>query len=103
MSMVPDVSDRCYAYDLTLRSAAKRCVSKGGIHHVCRPSFETRSFGPLLRMRTLLSHNQYVARPPERSNVAPVAKVQRSDASHATISATSSTSPKRFIGILDSM
>src|SRR5262245_6572549 len=47
--------------------------------------------------------DQYVARPPDKSKVAPVAKVQRSDASHATISATSSTSPKRFIGILLSM
>ncbi len=90
-------------HDLTLRSTAKRCVSKGGPQsHRC-PCFETRTRGALLTMRVSLSRHQYVARPPERSKVAPVAKVQRSDASHATISATSSTSPKRFIGILESM
>jgi hypothetical protein len=37
---------------LTLRSIAQRCVSKGGHeHHVCCPSFETRRFAALLRMR----------------------------------------------------
>jgi len=38
--------------DLTLRSIAKRCVSKGGNEHLaCCPSFETRRFAALLRMR----------------------------------------------------
>ena len=47
--------------------------------------------------------SQYVARPPETSNTAPVENEQSSDASHAIIAASSSTSTKRFIGILDSM
>jgi hypothetical protein len=90
-------------HDLTLRSIAQRCVSKGGPQsHHC-PCLETRTCGAFLTIRILMGPHQYVARPPERSKVAPVAKVQRSDASHATISATSSTSPKRFMGILDSM
>ena len=38
---------------------------------------------------------QYVARPPEMSNTAPVENAQSSDASHATIAASSSTSTKR--------
>ncbi len=37
---------------LTLRSIAQRCVSKGGNAHLaCCPSFETRRFAALLRMR----------------------------------------------------
>ena len=37
---------------LTLRSIAKRRVSKGGNEHrVCCPSFETHRFAMLLRMR----------------------------------------------------
>ncbi len=47
--------------------------------------------------------HQYVALPPEISNTAPVEKEHSSDASHATSAAISSTLPKRFIGILDSM
>ena len=46
---------------------------------------------------------QYVARPPETSNTAPVENEQSSDASHAIIAASSSTITKRFIGIFDSM
>ena len=39
--------------DLILRSVAKRCVSKDGRRHSnSRPSFETRRFAPLLRMRS---------------------------------------------------
>src|ERR1041385_3187333 len=37
------------------------------------------------------------------SNTAPVEKAQSSDASHATMAASSSTSTKRFFGIFDSM
>ena len=37
------------------------------------------------------------------SNTAPVEKAQSSDASHATIAASSSTSTKRPFGIFDSM
>jgi len=38
--------------NLTLRSIAQRCVSKGGNAHLaCCPSFETRRFAALLRMR----------------------------------------------------
>ncbi len=38
--------------NLTLRSIAQRCVSKGGnAHLVCSPSFETRRFAALLSMR----------------------------------------------------
>src|SRR5450756_235409 len=46
---------------------------------------------------------QYVARPPEMSNTAPVENAQSSDASHATIAASSSTRTKRPFGIFDSM
>jgi len=42
---------------------------------------------------------QYVARPPERSKVAPVENEQSSEASHAIMLATSSGWPIRFIGI----
>ncbi len=46
---------------------------------------------------------QYVARPPDKSNTAPVEKLQSSDASQATIAATSATFTRRPIGILPSM
>ena len=46
---------------------------------------------------------QYVARPPDRSNTAPVENEQSSLASQHTSAAISSTSPKRPIGIFDSM
>jgi hypothetical protein len=39
------------AYDLILRSIAKRCVSKDGQQHYWFPPFETRPYGPLLRVR----------------------------------------------------
>jgi hypothetical protein len=40
---------------LTLRSIAERCVSKDGQQTRCSfPSFETRPFGTLLRMRSVL-------------------------------------------------
>ena len=47
--------------------------------------------------------HQYTARPPDTSNTAPVENEHSSDASQATIDATSSTRPKRAIGIFDSM
>jgi hypothetical protein len=37
--------------DLTLRSIAKRCVSKGGHESRCCPPFETRPYESLLRVR----------------------------------------------------
>src|SRR5262249_19249328 len=46
---------------------------------------------------------QYVARPPERSNTAPVLNEHSSLASQATSAAISCGSPKRPIGIFDSM
>src|SRR5271170_4512276 len=44
---------------------------------------------------------QYVARPPEMSNTAPVLNEHSRLASQQTSAATSSTSPKRSIGILE--
>ena len=46
---------------------------------------------------------QYVARPPERSNTAPVEKLHSSEARNATSVATSSGWPIRFIGIRSTM
>ena len=46
---------------------------------------------------------QYVARPPEMSNTAPVLKAQSSEASQTTSDAASATCRKRPIGIFDSM
>ena len=46
---------------------------------------------------------QYVARPPDRSNTAPVVNEFSSEASHATIDAISFTSTKRPRGIFESM
>src|SRR6266571_3058932 len=46
---------------------------------------------------------QYVARPPDRSNTAPVLNEHSSEQSHAIIAAASPTSRKRAIGILLSM
>ena len=46
---------------------------------------------------------KYVARPPEMSNTAPVENAQSGEASQHTSDATSSTVPKRFIGIFDFM
>jgi len=46
---------------------------------------------------------QYVARPPEMSNTAPVVNEHSSDESHATSAATSSTVPGRPSGIFESM
>src|SRR5208337_1645693 len=50
-----------------------------------------------------LLSDQYVARPPEMSNTAPVEKLHSSLASHRTSEATSSISPKRPMGIFDSI
>ena len=44
---------------LTLRSIAQRCVSKGGPQPDCIPPFETRSCGPLLRMRHFFARTAY--------------------------------------------
>ena len=49
------------------------------------------------------SARQYVARPPDRSNTAPVENEHSSLASQQTSAAISSTVPKRPIGIFDSM
>ncbi len=38
--------------DLTLRSIAKRCVSKGGHEWWCCPPFETQPYGSVLRVRS---------------------------------------------------
>jgi hypothetical protein len=46
---------------------------------------------------------QYVARPPEISNTAPVEKLHSSLASHRINEATSSMSPKRPMGIFESI
>jgi hypothetical protein len=44
----------CNTLHLTLRSRAKRGVSKGGHQSRCSPSFETHACGVLLRMRLSL-------------------------------------------------
>ena len=44
-----------------------------------------------------------MARPPDRSNTAPVLNEHSAEASHATIAAASLTSRKRAIGIFDNM
>jgi hypothetical protein len=48
---VPTRFFACNTPHLTLRSRAKRGVSKGGHQFRCSPSFETHAFGVLLRMR----------------------------------------------------
>src|SRR5690242_20502200 len=58
---------------------------------------------PYLRLRRFPAPPQYVARPPEQSNTAPVVKEHSSLASQVIRAAISSTVPKRPIGILDSM
>jgi len=51
--------------NLTLRSIAQRCVSKGGHEHrVYCPSFETRRFAVLLRMREVLELIQFISGQP---------------------------------------
>jgi hypothetical protein len=47
--------------------------------------------------------SQYVDRPPDKSNTAPVENEHSSLASQATSAAISAVSPKRPIGIFDSM
>jgi len=42
---------RCYGENLILRSHAQRGVSKDEPHQYCCAPFETRSCGPLLRVR----------------------------------------------------
>ena len=51
----------------------------------------------------LLGVGQYVARPPEMSNTAPVVKELSADAHQAASAAISSTLTKRARGIFDSM
>ena len=51
----------------------------------------------------LLGRAQYVARPPEMSNTAPVVKELSADAHQAASAAISSTLTKRARGIFDSM
>jgi hypothetical protein len=53
--------------NLTLRSIAQRCVSKGGNAHLaCCPSFETRRFAAFLRMRSVLELIQFISGQPLR-------------------------------------
>src|ERR1019366_1083025 len=47
--------------------------------------------------------DQYTARPPDRSNVKPVVKAASGETINATMAATSSNVPQRFIGILSVM
>src|ERR1700712_3751367 len=54
-------------------------------------------------MTAACKQRQYVARPPEISNTAPVENAQSDDDSHATMAASSSTGTKRPFGIFDSM
>src|SRR5882757_4560492 len=65
-------------------------------------------FGGSPRQHVFMNHRrdqclrpQYVARPPEISNTAPVENAQSSEASHATIAASSSTRTKRPFGIFE--
>ena len=59
--------------------------------------------GPLrLEVAALMTGDQYVARPPERSKTAPVLNEQSSEHSQVTRRATSSTVPSRFNGVLAS-
>jgi hypothetical protein len=53
--------------------------------------------------RLVPCRRQYVARPPERSNTAPVEKLQSPEAKKAIRAATSSGRPRRFIGIRSTM
>lgn len=56
---------------------------------------------PRRRRQSQTWTTQYVARPPETSNTAPVEKEHSSEASQATNAATSSARPTRPIGIFD--
>jgi hypothetical protein len=53
--------------------------------------------------RPSLPAPQYVARPPDKSNTAPVLNEHSSEQSQATSAATSSFRPNRFMGIFESM
>ena len=58
---------------------------------------------PLAALLVTAAIGQYVARPPEMSNTAPVVKEHSAEAQNATSAAISSTSTKRPRGIFDSM
>ena len=72
--------------------AAERCIS---INQSCGSGRALNDAGSRDR--------QYVARPPEMSNTAPVVNELSAEASQATIAAISSTLTKRLRGIFDSM
>jgi len=59
--------------------------------------------GGRMKSRASEYEHQYVARPPEISNTAPVEKEHSADTRNATSAAISPTSTKRPRGILDSM
>jgi hypothetical protein len=69
------------------------------VSHPARPE---RALDAIVTERPA-DHGQYVARPPDTSNTAPVVNEFSSETSHATIAAISSTSTKRPRGIFDSM
>jgi hypothetical protein len=50
-----------------------------------------------------VERSQYVARPPDRSNTAPVLNEHSGELSQATIAAISSAVPNRPMGIFESM
>ncbi len=56
-----------------------------------------------MRLSSAPGNRQYVPRPPEMSNTAPVLKEQSSDDSQHTMAAISSTPTKRAMGILDNI
>ena len=78
-------------------AVASRQANTSTVQHI-RPM-------PVSRMPALLvgGIGQYVARPPEMSNTAPVVNEHSFDAQNATSAAISSTSTKRPRGIFDSM
>ena len=79
--------------DLRAQSLRRAPCGGGVVIDMCVPAVNA------VHLRSLLPQN--VARPPEQSKVAPVLNEASWDASQQTRLATSSTSPKRPIGIFD--
>ena len=96
--------------DAALRIAQRRtAATAAAVHpkaeilfHACRLAF---ALPRILRQRRGAHKpaRQYVARPPDRSNTAPVVKEFSGDTAQTIILAASATSRNRPRGILDSM
>jgi len=107
----PDRALRCEAGGTLMQPSLVRILSPERIARLIMlgwtldPNFGqyVRIFPAELPVKDIAERAQYVARPPEMSNTAPVENEHSSDASQHTSAATSSTCPSRPIGIFDTM